>query len=443
MEFALKITERSRRLLYLSTPNETSYETVAEVPEYVTEAIPYFLLLMGLEVVVLSAQGKQLPRANDAFSSISAGLLSLLHGLLFRAVELACYIWVYEHFSFITLPWDCSLTWLLGFLGVDFTYYWVHRCGHEVNLLWAGHQAHHSSEDYNLTTALRQSAILKYFTWVFYMPMALCVPPSIFCVHNQFNLLYQFWIHTETIEKLGPLEYIINTPSHHRVHHGRNPYCIDKNFGGTLIIWDILFDTFQQEEARVVYGLVHPLATWEPVTAQLCHLNHIVTSAKNTEGVGNKLSVIFKGPGWEPGKPRLGFKEDLLEVESPVRKYDHSVPVSLSVYIWTHFTAILVGYLILSTHRQDYTTELVVTNVLYICFSLSTFGLMYDNWRHSPVMELVRCVAFIIACEVLDMPQYLELSPLSVIYVLYFGSLLLWAGLILQQWRFTVKEHVQ
>ncbi|XP_046337405.2 alkylglycerol monooxygenase-like [Haliotis rufescens] len=442
MEIVQKLSERPRRLLYLSTPNETSFETVEEVPEYVTEAIPYFVLLMGLEVVVLAAQGKQLPRANDAFSSISAGLLSLLHGLLFRAVELVCYIWVYDRFFLISLPWNSPWTWLLGFLGVDFGYYWVHRCGHEVNLLWAGHQAHHSSEDYNLTTALRQSAILKLFTWIFYMPMALCVPPSIFCVHNQFNLLYQFWIHTETIEKLGPLEYIINTPSHHRVHHGRNPYCIDKNYGGTLIVWDLLFGTFQQEETRVVYGLVHPLSTWEPITAQLCQLNHIITTAWRIEGLGNKLSVVFKGPGWEPGKPRLGCKEDLPQVESPVRKYDRSVPVSVSAYVWTHFTLILVGYLYLSVHRQDFSTVMVLASVLYVCFSLSTFGLLYDNWKFSPVMELVRCAVFIMACEVMDMPRYLVLSPLSALYVVYMGSSLLWGGLALQRWRFTVKGHV-
>ncbi|XP_062612863.1 alkylglycerol monooxygenase-like [Saccostrea cucullata] len=166
VDVVTKIFTRLRRLFYIVSPKETSFPTVEKVPKYVDEAIPFFICLIILEVPILYLRGKRLPRFNDSFGSLANGLLSLLHGLLFRSVELVTYIWVYEHFNLVDLPWDSPWTWLLGFLGVDFGYYWVHRCGHEVNIMWAGHQVHHSSEDYNLVTALRQSALHRYVGWV-------------------------------------------------------------------------------------------------------------------------------------------------------------------------------------------------------------------------------------------------------------------------------------
>ncbi|KAJ8307261.1 hypothetical protein KUTeg_015345, partial [Tegillarca granosa] len=230
------------------------------------------MILVILEVPLLIWQKRKLPRFNDGFSSIANGILSQLHSLLFRSTELAAYMWMYDRYNIISLPWNNPWTWLLGFVGVDFCYYWVHRCGHEVNIMWAGHQVHHSSEDYNLTTALRQSAFHKYTMWMFYLPLALVMPPSV-------------------IRTLGPLEWIFNTPSHHRVHHGRNRYCIDKNYGGTLIIFDRIFGTFEAEKDEVVYGLVHNINSWDPLYSQ--------------------MSVIWRGPGWLPGKPRLGLPEDI------------------------------------------------------------------------------------------------------------------------------------
>jgi alkylglycerol monooxygenase len=148
----------------------------------------------------------------------------------------------------------------------------------EVNLFWSTHQAHHSAESYNLSTALRQGVLQNYFSWMFYLPLALIIPPQIFLIHSQMNLLYQFWIHTDIISNLGPFEYILNTPSHHRVHHGRNPYCIDKNYGGVLIIWDRLFGTFaaERENEEIAYGLIHPINTFDPLDTQV-KIEHLLT----------------------------------------------------------------------------------------------------------------------------------------------------------------------
>uniref|UniRef100_A0A8C0FTQ0 Alkylglycerol monooxygenase n=1 Tax=Bubo bubo TaxID=30461 RepID=A0A8C0FTQ0_BUBBB len=274
--------------------------------------IPFFIAFIGLEFAVSWVQKRKLSgRINDGISSLSLGILSRLPDVLFRSVDLISYIYVWNNYRLFELPWDSPWTWYLTFLGVDFAYYCFHRISHEVNILWAAHQIHHSSEDYNLFTALRQSVLQKYTSWIFNLPMALFIPPSVFAVHLQFNLLYQFWIHTEVISNLGPLEWILNTPSHHRVHHGRNPYCIDKNYGGTLIIWDRIFGTFEAEDAEVVYGLTHPVNSFDPIMLQLRPLAHIWNTFWATPGFCNKLSVIFKGPGWGPGKPRLGLPEEI------------------------------------------------------------------------------------------------------------------------------------
>nr|XP_053643322.1 alkylglycerol monooxygenase-like [Cherax quadricarinatus] len=168
------------------------------------------------------------------------------------------YLWIYQY-RFFDIPWNSPAAWWAGFLAADFVHYWFHRASHEVSFIWSWHQVHHSHEEYNLTVGLRQSMFQQLCALGFYQPMALLgVPLPAICVHFNLNLLVQFIIHTELIGKCGPLEWIINTPSHHRVHHGANKYCLDKNYGGFLIIWDRLFGTFaaEKDDEEIVYGLV-------------------------------------------------------------------------------------------------------------------------------------------------------------------------------------------
>ncbi|XP_052224659.1 alkylglycerol monooxygenase-like isoform X2 [Dreissena polymorpha] len=417
-----------RRMFILVSPNESSFENVEDVPDYVDQAVPYFASLIILEWLVLYGTGKTTPRLNDSLGSLSNGLLSLLHGLLFRSTELAAYVWFYQRFNFVTLPWDSPWTWLLCLLGVDLAYYWVHRFGHEVNLVWSGHQTHHSSEDYNLSTALRQSALQKYFSWVFYLPLALFLPPSIFLVHTQFNLVYQFWVHTETISRLGPLEWVLSTPSHHRVHHGRNPYCIDKNYGGVFIIWDRLFGTFEAErrDEKVVYGLIHNIDTWEPIYAQLHHLVHIIKSVWSMKGVSNKLSVLWKGPGWAPGKPRLGINAEIPEVKSKTKKYDVNISWGRTVYIWVHYLIILlVWHQALSHNKLKMATLVMSTNIGFIIFSLFVFGSMYDRRKYADLAEVFRCLAIVLSWSIL--PPTLP----AAMFWFYLASVSIWSLVIL------------
>ena len=237
-----------------------------------------------------------------------------------------------------------ALAWLACWLGVDFFYYWFHRASHEINAGWAAHIVHHQSEDMNLAVALRQSVFQGAMSWVFYLPLALFgFPPAMFLTVSAVNTLYQFWIHTRLIGKLGPLEWVLNTPSHHRVHHGRNPKYIDRNHAGSLIIWDRMFGTFQEEEEEPVYGITKPLASSNPVWANLHYWADLWALARSTARPLDRLRVFAKPPGWRP--PDLGGFEPAPEVDvATYSKYDPTTPRSLAVYVFAQF--VLVNLLV-------------------------------------------------------------------------------------------------
>ncbi|XP_009070338.1 PREDICTED: alkylglycerol monooxygenase-like, partial [Acanthisitta chloris] len=181
------------------------------------------------------------------------------------------------------------------------------------------------------------------------------------------------------INKLGPLEWILNTPSHHRVHHGRNPYCIDKNYGGTLIIWDRIFGTFEAEDAKVVYGLTHPVNSFDPIMLQIRPLAHIWNTFWATPGFCNKLSVIFKGPGWGPGKPRLGLPEEIPVITGKEVVFNPSVPAYLNCYAVVHFAVIMDLYTELLATVTALSQGTVLLRIGFIILSLACFGLLMEN----------------------------------------------------------------
>uniref|UniRef100_A0AAX7TX51 Alkylglycerol monooxygenase n=1 Tax=Astatotilapia calliptera TaxID=8154 RepID=A0AAX7TX51_ASTCA len=383
----------ARAMFFMLTPNESSFEKVEDVPQYVQQATPFFVGLMTLELVVgFLKTGAPVITISDGITSLSAGMVSRLPLLLMRGCELSAYMHVWNHYRLVELPWDSAWTWWFTFLGVDFGYYWVHRFAHEVAVLWAAHQVHHSSEYYNLTTALRQSVTQPFTSWVFYLPMALAVPPSIFAVHIQLNLLYQFWIHTELIRDLGPLEWILNTPKHHRVHHGRNLYCIDKNYGGILIIWDRLFGTFAQEANQVVYGLVFPIKRFEILYVQLHYYLYLWKKSKTYKTISNKLSTFLNGPSWKPGKRRLGDHNDNPKV-CIISK--DKMP---SCFITHHF----------DRHNTQILSQLTILGMTgYVLLTLTSLGFLIDQRPSSAVLELFRCVVM------MTLLRYNYMKPLA------------------------------
>ncbi|CAK8686134.1 unnamed protein product [Clavelina lepadiformis] len=425
--------ESLRSLFYFLLPSESSFRDVSHVPDYTSAAVPAFFSLIFLELILCLLRGRRTLRVNDTITSLNAGVASRLIRLVSkRSIELVLYINVYDRFRLFDLPWDSNYTWILSFIGMDFAYYWFHRLAHEVNIFWISHQTHHSSEDYNLATALRQSSLQGFVSMFIYLPNALFIPPSVHLVHSQVNILFQFWIHTELIDNLGPLEYILNTPSHHRVHHGRNPYCIDKNYAGALIIWDRMFGTFaaERKEEDLAYGLVHPLNSFDPIYVQLGSLQSLCVRFWNTEGFWNKISVLVKGPGWSPGKPRCGDFNDLPQVEKPIIKHDPDVSSWISAYALVHYVGLVPLYDKLMLLRHTLSAPSQALDVTIQMSTAMCMGFLFDKKPYAYFSELVRCllIATFFVTQQTDLEESHELPGIVVqgLQLLYLLSAFIW-----------------
>ena len=260
-------------------------------------AIPAFLVLLALELALARARGREIQQTRDTATSLSLGVGSLLAAAAWKTASAGLYVGVHEvtPFALGDGPWAFAA----ALVAVDFAYYWFHRLHHEVRVLWASHVPHHSSQRYNLATALRQS--WTPFTGLpFYLPLALLFSPVQIVTAYSLNLLYQFWIHTELIERLGPLESVFNTPSHHRVHHGANVQYLDRNYGGILILWDRWFGSFEPEGERVRYGLTKNIESANPVTAAFHEFGAVLRDALAARSVRDALGHLLRPPGWKP-----------------------------------------------------------------------------------------------------------------------------------------------
>ena len=397
-EFWKNSTYKLRAMFYLMTPDETFYETRSEVPNLpITVANVFYSFIIVEQILHLIQHGKFNGSLSDAISSMTAGIISILPNILLRKFSINVYDYIFENFRLYDLPWDSVWTYVAAFLLVDFGYYWYHRFGHEINVFWASHQTHHSSEEYNFTTALRQSVFQNWVLSFSYFPLALFVRPSVFMIHSHLNTVYQFWIHTEVVQSCGPLEYIINTPSHHRVHHGRNPYCIDKNYAGVLIIWDKLFGTFEAErkEEKIAYGLVHPLDTYDPIHIQVFNYVYIFKRSLKSKSIGEFFSVLFKGPGWEPGSPRLGFPGSIPEVDFSVPKLSSAASTFFNYYVMIHFSFVTVLFSESAKYHYLYSTLIVSIAVMFVLLNLTCFGWIFDAKPKCLLFETIRCAIFI------------------------------------------------
>jgi sterol desaturase/sphingolipid hydroxylase (fatty acid hydroxylase superfamily) len=264
-------------------------------------SIPFFLMLMALELWIGRRRGRALYRFQDSISNLGNGIGSEILGTWLVPISAGIYTLVWQHARVATQSPKSVLAWVVLFFAVDLAYYVFHRASHRINFLWASHAVHHQSEEYNLSVALRQSWFGSLFSWVFYVPLAVAgFPPWMYLLTHTTNTLYQFWIHTRLVNRLGPLEWFLNTPSHHRVHHGVNPRYIDKNYAGILIIWDRLFGTYVPEGDEPVYGLVKPLASWDAVRANVQVWIDLAKMARATRRWRDKLLVWVMPPEWRP-----------------------------------------------------------------------------------------------------------------------------------------------
>jgi sterol desaturase/sphingolipid hydroxylase (fatty acid hydroxylase superfamily) len=265
-------------------------------------AIPAFVLLMAIEAIADARLRRDLYDIRDTAASFSMGLGSVLLGLTTKAMQLAVFTLIYRFriFNLGSHWW----VWLLLFFADEFSYYWFHRASHECRFFWASHVVHHSSQRYNLSTALRQSWTGTLTGWIFWMWLPLVgFHPAMVLTMQAISLLYQFWIHTELVHSLGPLEMVLNTPSHHRVHHGSNPRCIDRNHAGTLIVWDRLFGTFEPEEGapdRPRFGLTKNIHTYNPARIAFHEWADLWRDVRRASSWSTKLRYVFAHPGWRP-----------------------------------------------------------------------------------------------------------------------------------------------
>jgi alkylglycerol monooxygenase len=360
---------------------------------YIILSIPLFFLLMGVELAWSAWRGRHVYRLNDFIANLGCGIGSQVVGAFTRTAIFAAYLWAYDHLRVLTLP-TSALTWVVAFLLVDLLYYWFHRLSHEVNFLWAAHIVHHQSEEYNLSVALRQSWWQGLFSWWFYLPMAvLGIHPVLIVTVGAFNTLYQFWIHTKAIGRMGPLEAVLNTPSHHRVHHGSDPKYIDRNHAGTLIVWDRLFGTYQREEDEPVYGITTPLTSWDPVRANFHYWGELIDLAKRCTRWSDKVRVFLKPPGWRPAELG-GFQGPRQKDRTTYRKFDTTVPKGVRDYVAVQFALLLAVTTLFLFKQQLLPPWLQWGAALLIIWWVMDMGLLMEGHRRAVMLESGRIMAF-------------------------------------------------
>ena len=277
---------------------------------FIPYAIPVFLLLIVIEIFWGWWKGNNTYRVNDSINSLSLGLLSTATKFVFLNIGLLVFSGIEKNYAVWAFDSSSLGHWLLAILLYDFLYYWFHRISHERQFFWGSHVVHHQSEDYNLSTALRQTSTSFFTTWVFYIPcFFLGMPISMYVSIATAHLIYQFWVHTQHISTLGFLEWFMVTPSNHRVHHAQNSDYIDKNYGGLLIIWDRLFGTFQKEhkEQPAIYGIRVPLASWNPIWANLHIFINMALDAWRTAHWLDKFRVLWSRTGWRPADVEVWY----------------------------------------------------------------------------------------------------------------------------------------
>lgn len=369
----------------------TFYAT-GETMNYILYAIPFFLALIGLELLLDRWRGVSTYRFSDTINSLSAGVLSTTVGLLTKAVGLLTYTLAWQQLVLFELSASSLWIWLFAFLMYDFCYYWNHRLGHERNVLWAAHSVHHQSEDYNLSTALRQTSTGFIFGWIFYLPMAVAgVPPLVFLTVAALNLLYQFWVHTRHIAKLGWFEWLFITPSNHRVHHAQNAVYMDRNYGGVFILWDRLFGTFQEEldDEPVIFGVTTPLASWNPLWANAQLYVALWRDAVRAQSRWDKLRIWVMRTGWRPADVAAKYPQSKVDLSQFV-KFDAPLSRAQKVYAALQFSLYVVGGTLLMGLGADLSLAQMLLGVAWMAVGLFVIGIWLENRPSAIRLEVLR-----------------------------------------------------
>lgn len=376
-------------------------------------AIPGFIFLILAEWIYGLVRGTNTYRIADTITSISLGSISRLRGLLFLGFGAWFYTRAADGYHLLDLPDEGPGIWIFALLAYDFSYYWFHRISHEVNLFWAAHVVHHQSEDYNLGTALRQSGS-GLFGFIFYLPwLYIGIPAEILFASGALNLIYQFWVHTQHVHRIGWLEYIFVTPSNHRVHHAQNKIYIDRNYGGILCIWDRMFGSFQDEleDQPCIYGIRKPLHSYNPFWANVHVYWATLLDSWHAERWQDKIKVWFKGPGWRPAGLDDAYPSNKTPLEDFV-KFDPAVAKQIGLYAFFQFfcTTLAGTGMLIAAGGWNSSAVVFATFLVFFSFYLQsawTQGQKFATW-----LEWVKLGLVFVAT------QYLPINSTAVVVLL-------------------------
>ena len=374
--------------------------------DFIPLAIPFFLGLLLAELLWSRLSGRAVFSFADTLCSLSMGTLSRLRGFLVLGVGGMAWAQLEALTPLPAWPLDHPLSWIIAFVAYDFCYYLAHRAGHRVNILWASHVAHHQSEAYNLSTALRQTST-GFLTFVFYLPMlALGVPAELMVAVGSLNLIYQFWVHTQAIHRLGPLERILVTPANHRVHHASNPEYIDKNFGGVFILWDRMLGTYEDERADCPprFGLPHALGSFNPIWANAHHYWALLRHGWASGSLSGALRLALAGPETLPPPP--------APLETVTAK--PALGPGLTTYLGVQFLVITALGLLPLLGQEAPVPQ--TPFVLWLVLSLACLGACLDGRPYAKALELGRQALVLLGALVL--PAAPLLSGLAIFALL-------------------------
>ncbi len=343
--------------------------------------IPIFFLAMFIEYGYTHLKKQERYRFNDTITNLNIGIGNQVFSLFSKGILLGVYISFYENYALLEIP-ITTLNFILTIFVYDFLFYWAHRWGHEINFFWGAHSVHHQSEEYNLSVALRQSWFHDMIAFFIFLPAPILgFPPELFFPALLLGTLYQFWIHTETIDKLPrPIEFFFNTPSHHRVHHAVNPKYIDKNHAAIFIIWDKMFGTFKAEEERPTYGITTQLKSWNPTWANTHYYIDLWNYAKQLPRWRDRLKLLFARPGHLPEE--LGGIQAIPEVDKSVyKKFNASTSMLLNLYVLLQFVSIVLGLIaFMAWFPELYPFYQVVFALMIIVSMMICGGILENKW---------------------------------------------------------------
>lgn len=356
-------------------------------------AIPFFVFLLGIEILYGYFVKNQKYKVLDTVSSISSGLTNILKDTLGLGIIIVSYPYLLENFAMteIKASW---LVWVIAFIVIDFAGYWNHRLSHHINFFWNQHVIHHSSEEFNLACALRQSVsnLIGYFPLLLLPAALLGVPAKVIAILAPIHLFAQFWYHTQHIGKMGWLEYIIVTPSQHRVHHAINPEYIDKNLGQVLCIWDRMFGTFQEElpEVPPQYGILKPVRTWNPLLINFQHIWRLIKDAWRTKSYWDKVRIWFMPTGWRPADVKENYPVSVIRDVYHFKRYHTKASFTFKGYVIFQMLTTLILLLFMFYNYSEIGFNGLIIFGAFVFLGIYGYTTLMDRSKNAVWIELSR-----------------------------------------------------